>query len=122
MRRAWLRAFVRRDRATPRPRNTPSAISTGYCTISERHQDTSGELSVPISTVRPPARLGGNTVAGPRPTTIGMLSTYPPTQCGLATFSAALVQHLHLVTGSLGVVQVVDDAEARTGPDVVAQL
>jgi polysaccharide biosynthesis protein PslF len=77
---------------------------------------------VPISTVRPPARVGGNTVAGPRPTTIGMLSTYPPTQCGLATFSAALNEHLHLVTGSLGVVQVIDDAASRAGPDVVAQL
>jgi len=51
-----------------------------------------------------------------------MLSTYPPTQCGLATFSSALIQHLHLSTGSLGVVQVVDEIEARPGPDVVAQL
>ena len=51
-----------------------------------------------------------------------MVSTYPPTQCGLATFSAALIEHLQLSTGSLGVVQVVDEVEPRSGPDVVAQL
>jgi hypothetical protein len=77
---------------------------------------------VPISTAHQPALLHRNTVRTSRPTTIGMLSTYPPTQCGLATFSAALIQHLHLSTGSLGVVQVVDQLEPRPGPDVVAQL
>jgi glycosyltransferase involved in cell wall biosynthesis len=51
-----------------------------------------------------------------------MVSTYPPTQCGLATFSAALIEHLHLSSGSLGVVQVVDEPEPRFGRDVVAQL
>ena len=77
---------------------------------------------MPISTAHQPALLHRNTVRTSRPTTIGMLSTYPPTQCGLATFSAALIQHLHLSTGSLGVVQVVDQLEPRPGPDVVAQL
>lgn len=58
----------------------------------------------------------------PRPATIGMLSTYPPTQCGLATFSASLVQHLHLSPGAVGVVQVLDEFDPRRTPDVVAQL
>jgi polysaccharide biosynthesis protein PslF len=77
---------------------------------------------VPISTVHPTAQTGPTTAPRPRATTIGMVSTYPPTQCGLATFSAALIEHLHLSTGSLGVVQVVDEAGPRPGPDVVAQL
>jgi glycosyltransferase involved in cell wall biosynthesis len=51
-----------------------------------------------------------------------MLSTYPPTQCGLATFSAALIEHLHLSPGVLGVVRVVDEPEPEADPDVVAHL
>ena len=77
---------------------------------------------MPISTVHEPAQVGRTAAAAPRPTTIGMVSTYPPTQCGLATFSAALVEHLHLSPGSLGVVQVLDEVEPLPGPDVVAQL
>ena len=77
---------------------------------------------MPISTVQQPTQVGRTTAPLPRPPAIGMISTYPPTQCGLATFSAALIQHMQLSTGSLGVVQVVDEPEPRPGPEVVAQL
>ena len=77
---------------------------------------------MPISTVHAPARVGRTAAPHPRPTSIGMVSTYPPTQCGLATFSAALIEHLQLSPGPLGVVQVVDGPAPRAGDDVVAQL
>ncbi|MCU1601280.1 MAG: glycosyl transferase group 1 [Frankiales bacterium] len=52
---------------------------------------------------------------------MGLLSTYPPTQCGLATFNAALWQHL-AGSGHASVVRVVDRPETHPGPEVVAHL
>jgi len=53
---------------------------------------------------------------------IGLLSTYPPTQCGLATFTAALREHLDRPGGAVGVVRVVDQPESHPGTEVVAHL
>lgn len=57
-----------------------------------------------------------------RSVTIGLLSTYPPTQCGLATFSAALREHLDRPTGPVGVVRVVEQPESHPGVEVAAHL
>jgi len=57
-----------------------------------------------------------------RPATIGLLSTYPPTQCGLATFSAALTDELRRSSTAVGVVRVVESPESHPGPEVVGHL
>ncbi len=54
--------------------------------------------------------------------TIGLLSTYPPTQCGLATFSAALSEQLDRSPGAVGIIRVVDQPESHPGTEVVAHL
>jgi glycosyltransferase involved in cell wall biosynthesis len=46
----------------------------------------------------------------------GFLSTHPPTQCGLATFNAALATHLNAGTGRGGVVRLVAGDETAAGP------
>jgi glycosyltransferase involved in cell wall biosynthesis len=51
----------------------------------------------------------------------GMLSTYPPTQCGLATFSQALTTHLVDCGADVGIVRVVDGPQPAQ-PRVVHEL
>jgi glycosyltransferase involved in cell wall biosynthesis len=51
---------------------------------------------------------------------LGVLSTYPSTQCGIATFSAALVNHLLAADADVGVVRLVDVPEDQL-PAVVDQ-
>ncbi len=53
---------------------------------------------------------------------LGVLSTYPPTQCGLATFSRALVDSLTWSsTRRVGVVRVVDTVDDAPMPAVSSQ-
>lgn len=58
------------------------------------------------------------------PTSYGFLSTYSPTECGLATFTAALAAELMRAApdGRVGVVRVVDRLQQRTSADVVHHL
>jgi polysaccharide biosynthesis protein PslF len=56
------------------------------------------------------------------PTRYALLSTYPPTQCGLATFTAALVAHLPRAGDHVAVVRVLDKFAPRPASEVVHDL
>lgn len=56
------------------------------------------------------------------PTSYALLSTYPPTQCGLATFAAALVAHLPRPGDQVAVVRVLDEPAPRPASAVVHDL
>ena len=60
--------------------------------------------------------------AGKMPT-VAVMSTYPPTHCGLATFAAALAKGMDDVGArSVGIIDVNDDPSSPDIPNVVARL
>jgi polysaccharide biosynthesis protein PslF len=60
-------------------------------------------------------------VMGRRARLYGILSTFPPTPCGLATFSAALARGLEANGAAVGVVRVADGT-ASSDPRVLAEM
>lgn len=52
----------------------------------------------------------------------GFLSTFPPTRCGLATFSQALIEHLQAAGETAGVIRVMGESDPPGGADVVGHL
>jgi len=56
-------------------------------------------------------------------TRVGFVGTYPPTLCGLATFTASLFDQLTAHAGVTGrVIRVVDAPQAAAGPEVIGEL
>lgn len=57
-------------------------------------------------------------------TTYGFLTAFPPSRCGVASFSAALSQHLtgQFSEDRVGVVRIVDRPQAGVQPHVVAEF
>lgn len=52
------------------------------------------------------------------PVRLGLLSTYPPTQCGIATFCESLAGQLRAAGAHVGVVRLTDDRERQDAPVV----
>jgi glycosyltransferase involved in cell wall biosynthesis len=55
------------------------------------------------------------------PESYGFLSTYPPTQCGLATFTASLATHV-ASAAKVGIVRIVDRLQPDARREVIHQL
>lgn len=71
------------------------------------------------------AGVGHASVASVERLRIGMLGTYPPTECGLATFAAALrtgMSHDESGQHSCDLVRLVDQPQGDGGDEVVAEL
>ncbi|BDX34336.1 glycosyl transferase family 1 [Mycobacterium antarcticum] len=68
-----------------------------------------------------PSFGGHGTPSRHKPPSIGMLTSFPPTPCGLATFSAGLAHGLSAKGSDVGVVRIADGEEASS-ESVVGEL
>ena len=71
-----------------------------------------------------PQRIQATVRAPARSVSFGLLGTYPPTQCGLATFAASLRSGLlaDRPGADVGVVRMLDEPGPRSGAEVVYEL
>ncbi|MEO6505768.1 MAG: glycosyltransferase [Terrimesophilobacter sp.] len=97
-------------------------------TLQHAHPRTTTSLKHAVYSPRPRRTnvSSGHTTADATalPGSIALLSTYPPTQCGLATFTQALYGQLSKLPGRVGIVSVLDapDDGAHASPGVVGYL
>ncbi|HEU6443798.1 MAG TPA: glycosyltransferase [Gaiellaceae bacterium] len=82
-----------------------------------------------MSVALPSARLGDPGAAlsvadrSPQAPTIGLVGTYPPTKCGIASFTASLGRALATCDTAVGVIRCVDRPSPSASPvEVVAEL
>jgi glycosyltransferase involved in cell wall biosynthesis len=115
-------------------RHHGSSLDLESASVSVPKRVANGGRVYPIQTeeagrmaIREP-ELGKRRLAGlPGPTgssplSIGFVSTFGPTRCGLATFTASLAHALEIDSDDIGVVSCVDQADALVHPpDVVAE-
>src|SRR5579863_7092724 len=95
---------VRRGRMVPSTREEGSRMALQESALAN------GDLGAP-------PRLHGK-----QPLSLGFVSTFGPTKCGLATFTASLAQSLELESDDIGVVSCVEQANVTRHPDdVVAE-